>query len=156
MRGSAGTVGVAAAGALVFTMGLAASAEAAVTEGGGPLQLGPPTVLSMRQAGPNEISDQQGVLVLGGTVSGAGSIVVHVIDHPDGVENITATWTCTCTVDGTTGSVTARFEGKDNGTAFTGTFTLAGGGTLDGLHGRGTFGGSDQTGGGSYTLAYVG
>ena len=127
-------------------------AEAAgVSAGGGPLALGPPTILSARQAGPNFVSIQQGVLALDGTISGSGTITVAAVAHPAGFETLTATWTCACTVAGVTDTVVGHFEGTDNGT-FSGTFTVEGEGALDGFHGNGTFTGADATGLGSYTL----
>jgi hypothetical protein len=145
--------------ALTLALGGTASASALNSSGvissGGTLQLGPPTVLSARQDGTNVKSVQQGILALGGALAGSGTITVNAVAHADGTETLTATWTCTCTVGGSTGTVDAHFAGTDNGT-FSGILTVEGEGALEGLHGHGTFSGSDLTGMGGYTLDYTG
>ena len=146
--------GLFAALAAVAVIPASASADG-VTAGGGPLALGPPTILNARLAGPNFVSVQQGTLAFDGTISGSGTITVAAVAHPEGFETLTADWTCTCTVGGITDTVVAHFEGTDNGT-FSGTFTVQGEGALDGFHGQGTFSGADATGLGGYTLNFEG
>jgi hypothetical protein len=140
--------------AAALVLGGSASASGMISSGGA-LQLGPPTVLSARQDGPNVKSVQQGVLALTGALNGSGTITVDAVAHADGTETLTATWVCACDAGGATGTVTAHFVGTDNGT-FSGKFTVDGDGALYGLHGHGTFSGADATGMGGYTLDYTG
>jgi hypothetical protein len=140
----------AGAAACALAGGCAGAAGALADQtAGGALQLGPPTVLAARPAGPNTVSDQQGTLSMSGTLTGSGTIDVRAVEHADGTENLTATWTCACTIGGRSATLEARFEGKDADGTFSGSFTISGSG---GMHGHGTFTGSDATGAGSYTL----
>lgn len=136
----------------------ASGASAAVTSGGGPLLLGPPTTLLFKPIGQNFATTQQGTLSLSGTIDGAGTIIVDEVIHlTPGMSTLHATWSCACTVNGVAGTLDGSFQGKDyNEQGFAGTFTTKGSGALLGFHSQGTFGGTDFTGVGSYSINYGG
>ena len=131
---------------------IAAAAFAAPrTRGSGTFTNGPLVVTSQRLAGKNVIITEQGPITLAGTVTGAGVITERDVIHKSGTATFHGTWTCTCTVNGVTGAIVTRFEGKAKADgSFAGRFKSSGQGALASLHGHGIFSGSGDAG--VYTL----
>lgn len=68
------------------------------------------TSLMPSSAGPNTILEQTSVGVLSGTLSGAWEDRLRVVIHPNGRFNTSFWITCTCTVDGKSGTLEIRAQ----------------------------------------------
>jgi hypothetical protein len=142
--------------AFLLFVGVPAAASAPVRSSG-TIQLGPPTVVSEQTHGPVVIDEQQGTAWFAGAIdSGAagGTLMIKEIVHPNGTATDLGTWTGTATVGGTTGPLTLKIVGNDDGSTSSGHLVARGSGALADLHGSGTFSVSDTTGAGSYTFDY--
>lgn len=68
------------------------------------------TSLVPSTAGPNTILEQTSVGVLSGTLSGPWEDQIRVVIHPNGRFNASFRITCTCTVDGKSGTLEIRAQ----------------------------------------------
>ena len=88
-----------------------------------------------------------------GPVSGPGIESLTAQIHPDGTETFQAWQTVQATVDGRTGVATARIVGTGADGTNSGHITIvSASGGLTGLHGEGTFTGTESSA--NYTLKY--
>jgi hypothetical protein len=104
---AAAIIAVVAAGATT----LSSAAASSKMDAAGTLAVTDRAVLMSYRDGKNVVQERLVHRVLTGTFSGSEVAVVHYVIHPDGSATITGADTCTCTIQGRTGTVTFRDRG---------------------------------------------
>jgi hypothetical protein len=106
------------------------------------------TTTSVRQDGQNKIYSYTQQEVEDGDITGSFTVVETSIVHADNTANFSGTSTCTCTVDGKSGTLIYSYTGTStaNGSFQGQDFDGHGTGGLAKLHGQGTFQGQGMHG----------
>jgi len=106
------------------------------------------TNISVRQDGQNKIYSYTQQEVDYGDITGLITVEETSIVHPDNTANFYGNSTCTCTVDGKSGTLFYSYRGTStaNGSYQGQTFDGYGTGDLAKLHGQGTFQGQGNHG----------
>jgi hypothetical protein len=138
---------IALTSALLLSLGIAHPAGATTpTAGTGTLTVNLATfqVTSSRLAAGNSIITYTDAGLFTGAIAGTYTEVGTIITHADGSQNLKGSDSCTCTVDGRTGSYEDSFwaTGVAATTFAEGSVVVSGSGGLAGLHGEGTFQGT--------------
>jgi hypothetical protein len=119
----------------------AAHADQPTPVSGTNVRAGPPRNVTVQEAGGNTIVTSDITQAWSGGISGIAEAHRRQINHPNGEFTTHISTTCTCTVDGVTGTLYLRIQGHSdpNSSMFLGTWTIVGGeGDLADLHGQGT------------------
>jgi len=114
-----------------------------------------PVIQSARTADGNTFLTATANDAFAGSFTGPYTEQFVFVTHPNGTATVQGTLTCTCVVDGRTGTLTLRFEGTQAGpaAAVDGQFVVQDAtGGLAGLRGVGTF--HDVGPAGTYTVRY--
>jgi hypothetical protein len=101
------------------------------------------TTTSTRTAGENTFTTLARTAAVTGTFTGTASDEVLLVMHANGTTSLRGTGTCTCTVEGRSGTFDYRFSGSGIfPTSGSGRYVVTHGtGGLSGLHARGPFSG---------------
>jgi hypothetical protein len=131
------------AGALLLSFGIAQATPP--TPATGEVTVLSEDTTSFRQAGGNTLVTLARTGVNSGDIVGDFTQNLNAVLHPSGEINFNGTETCACTVDGQSGTLVFRLQGKQDyqGGPFRGEIViLSGTGDLANLHGQGTFTGA--------------
>ena len=148
---------------IVAAMALPAQTAMATSpsEGSGAFAFTPGSLsATTRMADGNVIIEGRGAGTFTGTLSGPFTQTLHQVIHPNGTSTFQGTATCTCTIQGRTGTVVLRFEGSGGATPtmpFDGRFVTQHGTLgLSDLRATGTFHGvgAGAVPSGTYTIRY--
>lgn len=139
--------------ALVFLFPASLVATAAPSVGSGTVSfspLGPPQI---SYHGGNQFVSISLASTLTGTITGTGVESLTAESHPNGTETFQAWQVMQATVDGRTGELVIRIVGTGTDAANSGQIIIvSASGGLTGLHGEGTFTGTEA--GANYTITY--